>query len=35
MRAMSSGVLTMKNSRKVKRFTPTRIGMAYSTRRRM
>jgi hypothetical protein len=35
MRAMSSGVLTMKNSAKVSRFTPIRIGIAYNARRTM
>jgi hypothetical protein len=35
MRAMSSGELTTKNSRKVNTFTPTRIGIAYSRRRTM
>jgi len=33
MRAMSSGVLTTKNSAKVMTFTPIRIGRAYSRRR--
>jgi hypothetical protein len=35
MRAMSSGVLTTKNSAKVMRLTPMRIGMAYRARRTM
>jgi hypothetical protein len=35
MRAMSSGVLTTKNRAKVSRFTPIRIGIAYSRRRMM
>jgi hypothetical protein len=30
---MSSGLLTTKNSMKVSRFTPIRIGTAYSRRR--
>jgi hypothetical protein len=33
MRAMSSGVFTTKNSAKVSRFTPIRIGRAYRVRR--
>ena len=34
MRATSSGVLTVKNSRKVTTLTPIRIGIAYAMRRR-